>query len=157
METQHIEASSQEHILKAFRKLLSEYRQSTSKIRTKQETADREVDKQIVEIASNDTTLAASCVMENESGDIILKLVNAGSEPKTMSIDLSQFGNIEPDAEKILLSGNADDENTFEDPQKVIPVEGIVKITKRFEYNAPAMSLTVIRMKQENAKMSAEN
>ena len=111
----------------------------------------------IVEIASNDTTLAASCVMENESGDIILKLVNAGSEPKTMSIDLSRFGNIEPDAEKILLSGNADDENTFEDPQKVIPVEGIVKITKRFEYNAPAMSLTVIRMKQENAKMSAEN
>jgi alpha-N-arabinofuranosidase len=111
----------------------------------------------IVEIASNDTTLAASCVMENESGDIILKLVNAGSEPKTMSIDLSRFGNIEPDAEKILLSGNADDENTFEDPQKVIPVEGIVKITKRFEYNAPAMSLTVIRMKQENAKMSAEH
>ena len=55
METQHTEASSQEHILKEFRELLSKYRQTTSKIRTKQETADREADKQIVEMASKYT------------------------------------------------------------------------------------------------------
>ena len=55
METQHTEASSKEYILKAFRELLSKYRQTTSKIRTKQETADREADKQIVEMASKYT------------------------------------------------------------------------------------------------------
>jgi len=101
----------------------------------------------IVLIDKNDATLAASCVQDSKSGDIILKLVNAGNEPKTMNIDLSGFKIILRDAERTLLAGDADAENTFEDPNHVIPVKSAFKVSRTFDYIAPAISSTVIRVK----------
>jgi alpha-L-arabinofuranosidase len=94
-----------------------------------------------------DTTLAASCVHDNKTGDIILKMVNFSNTPKTMKIDLSGFKNIVPDAEQTILTGDADAENTLENPGLVTPVTSFFKVSKAFNYTAPAMSLTVIRTK----------
>jgi len=96
-----------------------------------------------------DTTLAASCVQDSNTGDIMLKMVNYGSSPKPMKIKLSCFGNIAPEALQTVLSGAADAENTFDNPTNVTPVETTIKISKAFEYIAPAMSLTVIRIKMK--------
>jgi alpha-N-arabinofuranosidase len=93
-----------------------------------------------------DTTLAASCVQDSKTGDIILKLVNAGKVPKTMKINLSDFKNVISDAEKIILTGDSDAENTFENPQKVVPVKSTFDVKTNFEYETPALSLTVIRI-----------
>jgi alpha-N-arabinofuranosidase len=97
-----------------------------------------------------DSTLAASCVHDSKTGDIILKMVNSGSNPKPMKINLSDFKNIVSDAEKIVLTGNADAENTFENPGKIVPVSSTTKISSKFEYSSPPMSLTVIRIKKSN-------
>lgn len=94
-----------------------------------------------------DSTLAASCVKDSKTGDIIIKLVNAGVVPKTMKVDLSRFKKIAADAEKILLTGSSDAENTFEKPDNVVPVKSVFTVSKTFEYETPAMSLTVIRIK----------
>jgi alpha-L-arabinofuranosidase len=94
-----------------------------------------------------DTALAASCVQDTRTGDIILKLVNAGQEAKVMKINLGRFRKIIPDAEQTVLSGKAEAENTIENPRNVVPVETTVKVGKTFDYAAPAMSLTVIRIK----------
>lgn len=94
-----------------------------------------------------DSTLAASCVRDSKTGDIILKLVNAGTAAKSMKVSLGVFGKINSTAEQTVLSGAADAENTFENPKQVIPVVSTVKLGKKFNYTAPAMSLTVIRMK----------
>jgi alpha-N-arabinofuranosidase len=94
-----------------------------------------------------DTTLAASCVQDSKTGDIILKMVNFGNVQKPMKINLSGFKNIVSDAVQIVLSATADAENTFENPKNVIPVETSLRINKTFGYSAPAMSLTVIRIK----------
>ena len=96
-----------------------------------------------------DTTLAASCVQDSNTGDIMLKMVNYGSSPKPMKIKLSCFGNIAPEALQTVLSGAADAENTFDNPTNVTPVETTIKISKAFEYIAPAMSLTVVRIKMK--------
>lgn len=98
---------------------------------------------------ARDSTLAASCVHDSKTGDIIIKLVNSGSNAKSMKINLSNFKNIVPDAEKTLLTGSADAENSFENPGKVVPVSSTLKISSKFEYSAPAMSLTVIRIKNK--------
>jgi alpha-L-arabinofuranosidase len=95
----------------------------------------------------NDTTLAASCVQESKTGDIILKMVNFGNIPKSMKINLSGFKNITPDALQTVLSGAGDAENTFENPKNIAPVETNIKVGKAFNYDAPAMSLTIIRIK----------
>jgi len=94
-----------------------------------------------------DTTLAASCVQDNKTGDVILKMVNFGNTPKPMKINLSGFKNIAPEALQTVISGAGDAENTFENPKKVIPVETSIKVSKALEYAAPAMSLTIIRIK----------
>jgi alpha-L-arabinofuranosidase len=94
-----------------------------------------------------DSTLAASCVQDSKTGDVILKLINYAEESKTMKVNLSKFGKIPAEAEKIVLSGNPDDENTFENLQKVVPVSSKMNVSKSFDYAAPPMSMTVIRIK----------
>ena len=85
-----------------------------------------------------DTTLAASCVMDSKTGDVILKMVNAGNEIRSFKINLSGF-KIIPDAELTVLAGNADAENTFENPENVVPVKSGFKASTKFDYTAPAM------------------
>lgn len=103
----------------------------------------------IVKKDPEDTTLAASCVKDSKTGDIVLKMVNFSDTVKSMKVNLSGFKNIISDAELEVLSGSPDDENTVENPQHVVPVKSAFKVSKTFEYAAPAMSLTVIRMKTE--------
>ena len=94
-----------------------------------------------------DNSLAASCVQDSKTGDIILKMVNFGNEPKSMKVNLGGFKKNISQAEQTVLSGKGDDENTFENTKKVVPVKSVFKVRKNFEYLAPAMSLTVIRIK----------
>ncbi|MBN2275957.1 MAG: alpha-N-arabinofuranosidase, partial [Bacteroidales bacterium] len=101
----------------------------------------------VISREEKDTLLAASCVQDSKTGDIILKLVNAGKEAKKFSIDLTCFKRINADAEQTLLAGDAEAENTFENPTNIIPVIKTMKVRRTFDYSAPAMSLTVIRIK----------
>lgn len=97
-----------------------------------------------------DTSLAASCVMDSRTGDIILKMVNAGTEPKMMQVDLTQFGAKLSGGEKTILAGAPEDSNSFEDPQHVIPVTTGIRLDKKMNYSAPGMSLTVIRIQNKH-------
>jgi len=103
-------------------------------------------DKVVLKDESNNL-LAASCVQDSKTGDIIVKLVNAGTEAKTMKVDLSRFKNIVDNAEITKLSGSADAENTFDNLQKVAPSKSAFTAKSKFDYEAPAMSLTIIRVK----------
>jgi len=100
----------------------------------------------IITKAESDTTLAASCVMDSPSGDIILKMVNAGSELKAVKINLSKF-DVLPEAKLTVLSGDAEAENSFENLQNIVPVESKFTVQKKFSYEMPPMSLTVLRIK----------
>lgn len=102
-------------------------------------------DKIITKVES-DTAIAASCVMDSQSGDIILKLVNAGSELKTVNVNLSKF-NVLPEAKLTVLSGDAEAENSFDNLPNIVPVESEFIVQKKFNYEMPPMSLTVIRIK----------
>jgi alpha-L-arabinofuranosidase len=90
--------------------------------------------------------LAASCVQDSKTGDIILKLVNYNESAKPMKVNLSRFGKIAAEGEKTVLTGSRDAENTFANAKNIVPASSVVKISKSFDYSAPAMSLTVIRI-----------
>ncbi|HSC52958.1 MAG TPA: alpha-L-arabinofuranosidase C-terminal domain-containing protein [Phnomibacter sp.] len=95
-----------------------------------------------------DSTLAASCVYDSKTGDIILKLVNYDTRnSKTMKVDLSKFKKIETVAERTVLAGDAYVENTIANPHVIEPSYSSFTISKAFTYQTPAMSLTVIRIK----------
>ncbi|HNW51623.1 MAG TPA: alpha-L-arabinofuranosidase C-terminal domain-containing protein [Prolixibacteraceae bacterium] len=101
----------------------------------------------VISFDAKDTTLAASCVQDSKTGDVIVKMVNAGNQAKKMKINLSAFGELVPKAEMTLLTGNADTANSFESPKKIVPVTSDFKAAPKVEYTAPAMSLSVIRIK----------
>jgi alpha-N-arabinofuranosidase len=101
----------------------------------------------VVSINPRDSTLAASCVQDNSTGDVILKLVNAGTSPQIMNINLAGFKNSAKAAHTLLVAP-AEAENTLDKPDVVFPVKSAFKIAgKSFDYTTPPMSLTVIRIK----------
>lgn len=94
--------------------------------------------------------LAASCVQDDQIGDIILKMVNYSNAVKPMKVNLGAFRRFNADAEQIVLSGQPDAENTLENPENVVHVTSTFKASKNFNYQAPPMSLTVIRIKTKS-------
>jgi alpha-L-arabinofuranosidase len=96
---------------------------------------------------SKDSALAASCVQDSKTGDIILKLVNAGNKSGRVKIDLKNFKKINPTAVKTEISGGADAANSFEADPVIVPSTSDLKVTKSFDYSVPPISLTVIRIK----------
>ena len=97
--------------------------------------------------AAADTTLAASCVRDAKTGDVILKLVNAGPAPQSLPIDLSGLKGLGSAATLTVLTGDKDAKNTLASPQTVLPKTTPYRAGKRFSYQAPPYSLTVIRVR----------
>ncbi len=101
----------------------------------------------VISYDRKDSLLAASCVTDSNSGDIILKYVNAGTESKTIKADLSRFNTFNPAAKQMVLKGEGTTENNFENPFAAVPEESEFKASTEFEYVTPPMSLSVIRIK----------
>ena len=100
-----------------------------------------------------DSTLAASCVKDSKTGDIILKVVNAYSKMTKANVNLSGFGSVNSTATLTVLSGDPKLENSFEQPKNIVPHTSDFTVSKSFTYEAPANSLTVIRIKTSSGQM----
>jgi alpha-L-arabinofuranosidase len=97
--------------------------------------------------AAADTTLAASCVRDTRTGDVVLKLVNASATPQPLPIDLRRLKKLGSAATCTVLAGGKDAKNTLAAPQTVLPKTTPYKASPRFAYTAPPYSLTVIRVR----------
>lgn len=90
--------------------------------------------------------LAASCVRDSASGDIILKIVSRAETPVSIQIDLTTVGEIESEADCTIVTGDPMAENSFGAAPTVMPQTSRLAVGKRFVYDAPAWSLSVIRV-----------
>jgi alpha-L-arabinofuranosidase len=95
--------------------------------------------------AGKDSTLAASCVKDNKTGDIILKIVNAGPDPAPAKIGLADFNVSEGKASVKILKGAPADKNTFVKPVNITPESASISFAELQNYIAPAYSLSIIR------------
>lgn len=96
---------------------------------------------------AQDTTLAASCVKDNKTGDIILKIVNAGAQSATAHVNLSAFHITAVKTNVQLLKGNSIDKNSLDQPKKVVPESAEIIVSDLDQYIVPAYSLNVIRLR----------
>lgn len=91
--------------------------------------------------------------VEDEDGDIIIKVVNISGDNKKVNIKLEGLDNIklEKEAEVIILSSESlKDENSFFNPNKIIPqYTKYTFVDKTFEYEFRKYSLTVIKIKKK--------
>lgn len=93
-----------------------------------------------------DSLLAGSCVYNSKSGDVIIKLANAGQAAKKVKIDISRFHTIFPGASLTSLQADTSAVNSFESPGNVRPETGIVNVAKKFDYTLTPATVVVIRV-----------
>lgn len=84
---------------------------------------------------------------EEESGDIIVKLVNVQEKDCDIAIRLENFDIMGEATVEILANEDYDAENSLKNPENVIPITTNIKLTENYEYVAPANSVSIIRIK----------
>ena len=83
---------------------------------------------------------------DEESGDIIIKLVNAG-EVADVAIHLNNTKDIAKTGSLQILTGDKKStENTVLKPKNVVPVDSTIEVGQSFIYSAPAYSVSIIRI-----------
>jgi len=98
---------------------------------------------------SGQESLYASATREEQSGDIILKVVNPGDAPQSVPVNLNGAKAVAPQAREVVLAGKPDDENTMQQ-QGVAPVTSTLpNIAASFNCDFAPHSLTVLRIKTE--------
>ena len=83
------------------------------------------------------------------NGDIILKLVNATEEPLTIQTVLDNFKESDYDTSAAVTTLSGEDlgaSNSFDEPEKMVPVESTLTISENFTYEAPAYSVSILRI-----------
>lgn len=87
----------------------------------------------------------------DHSGEIILKMVNVAKTEYDTDIHLQGVKRVAAKASAtVLTSGDPSDENSLEQPDKVVPVRGFINdAALDFHHLFPAHSVTVIRLKAE--------
>jgi alpha-L-arabinofuranosidase len=88
-----------------------------------------------------------SAVRETKSGDLILKFVNNAAVAASLTINLAGAKDLNPNASKTVLAGDPSAVNTENSAKPTLPETASITVGNSFDYEAPASSLTVIRIK----------
>jgi alpha-L-arabinofuranosidase len=80
-----------------------------------------------------------------------VKVINAGPEPIRTTLNIQGLRSLGPEAEMtVLTSGEASDNNSMENPTKVVPVTTRTRLEGReFAREFPPFSFTLLRVKAE--------
>ncbi len=95
--------------------------------------------------------LYASAVIDTKKKEFIIKIANATTENKNISIKLDGIGKkttLNPAVEVITMNGVKDAENTLDNPAVIVPKTGTVQLTNSIlQVNAGAESFNVYKIK----------
>jgi alpha-L-arabinofuranosidase len=99
-------------------------------------------------VRPNPQWLYAVASRTQDGKHIILKLVNAGTVPRKTMFDIEGVTSVAPRGlVTAMTSKDGNDENSFEQPRHVVPVEAVVTgMGKSFTRTLPARSVTVLKL-----------
>lgn len=88
---------------------------------------------------------------DEKNGEVVIKVVNATDSAYCATVNLDGAANISPKGTVETLRGDGEkDENNFENPMKIAPVKHVYEgFAKSFDYDFPAYSYTVFRIKAD--------
>ena len=107
--------------------------------------------KQMLETAIENIQRYVVSGYDENTGELIVKFVNATKEPFSTSVNLQNVTSVKRKGKVVTLtSADPKDENTLDDPKKVFPRESTYNgFSERFDYTFEPWSLTVLRIKAE--------
>jgi hypothetical protein len=90
---------------------------------------------------------------DDASGDIVIKAINTSSEPVASTLNIAGVERLEAQGElTVLKSERLSDNNSMDNPSKIVPSVGKVRIDgKQFPHEFPAYSLSILRLKSSGA------
>lgn len=95
--------------------------------------------------------LQASTVYDDNTGEVVIKVVNATDQPQSTVLDLRGAKKLGKKAKVTLLAASSlDDENTLAHPKTISPKESTASISgQEFSYEFQPLSLTILRIPVE--------
>jgi alpha-L-arabinofuranosidase len=99
----------------------------------------------------NGQALACSTVQDSRTGDLILKVANVSPARVTSAIRFEGAPNLAGDASVVVLTGDPKGQDSPAHPTAILPVTSTMPVSPRITYDAPANSLTVIRVRTVKA------
>ncbi|MFN3648475.1 MAG: alpha-L-arabinofuranosidase C-terminal domain-containing protein [Armatimonadota bacterium] len=91
--------------------------------------------------------LLTSVTKEGKGGAIFVKHVNPEPRPQTLSIELQGVRSVKPTATATVLAAAPDENNSIDQPTKVVPVTRTVNgVAPTFTHTFPPHSVTVLRL-----------
>ena len=84
-----------------------------------------------------------SVVLNIKTRRLYVKMVNAGAEAKTATLNLARFKGIKKQAVKTILTGKPDAENNYES-QPITPVKETIKAQKKQTIDLPAYTMMML-------------
>ncbi|MCI5604047.1 MAG: S-layer homology domain-containing protein, partial [Clostridia bacterium] len=94
----------------------------------------------------------ASSVYDEETGDVIVKVVNTLDSDVNVGINVNGIDSVSNVAKTTVMSGDTSLENSLENKNAIVPVDGeITNAGNSFTYAAPADSFSVIRLSADGA------
>ena len=87
---------------------------------------------------------------DENTSELVIKVVNGTDKPYRRTFSVIGARTVMPTGKVITLSGDATDENSFEQPTKLSPRIALFgKFGKQFDYEFAPMSFTIMRVKVE--------
>jgi alpha-L-arabinofuranosidase len=97
--------------------------------------------------------LFTAAARDEKTGEIILKVVNPGSDVCDGKIKLTGVEHLQPTGKVTILSGNLTDENTLDKPSVVAPkTTDLTDVKADYDYAFQPHSMTVLRLATTPAK-----
>ncbi len=91
--------------------------------------------------------LCASAVRDDQTKEVIIKVVNTQAEPANVKIQIEGAGGQKATGMAFTISGELTDENSLDNPMKIAPVTSSVDgVGAEFAYTFQPYSLTVLRL-----------
>lgn len=85
---------------------------------------------------------------DERTGEIVIKVLNPGSDSATMRIDLKGVPRVNGGSETVLSAARTTEENSFAQPTRIAPVtRPLSTASTQFQHQFPPYSLTILRLK----------
>jgi alpha-L-arabinofuranosidase len=90
--------------------------------------------------------LVATASRDNQSGDVILKVVNPTANPTEVDLDLGGIEDVGRRAQAIVLTGGPEDENSLAEPGRIVPKTSTLEVSgPKFQHTFRPYSLSILR------------
>ena len=110
----------------------------------------RNVGNEILSAASAATAVQGCATRDSRTGEIFLKLVNPQTNEVQLKIQITGAASLVPKGCAITLSGNCEDSNSINQPEKIVPRTTAVRGVKpSFIYTLPPHSIVVLKLKTQ--------